>query len=167
MKSSFEDLIFCTSLDKFNYNQKIIDIIDASSDVQNHATNVKAKMTRMDMMDCQGFNELGINIIDFCRIVSKRRHDCLPEMYIYSMWGMCYQGNDYAVAHNHWPATWACAYYVDVPPDAPPICFPDLNLEVQVKKNKLVLFPGWLSHKVVGKPFDGKRYVVSANIHVK
>lgn len=167
MKSSFENLIFCTSLDKFKSNQTIIDVIDVSYDVQNHGTNVKAKMTRMDMMNYLGFNELGTNILDFCNIVSRSRYGFSPDMYIYSMWGMCYQSNDHAVEHNHWPATWACSYYVDVPPDAPPICFPDLNLEVEVKKNKLVLFPGWLSHKVVGKPFDGKRYVVSANIHVK
>lgn len=163
----YENVVYCTYLEDFQYQEDIVSLIDAFPDVQKHRTNVKAKMTDWNMLNYLPFDELGKEILNFCKTVSKNRYNIFPDLYIHDIWGMCYQSNDYAIAHDHWPATWSCAYYPKVPENSSSLIFPELNIEVQPQTDMLVVFPGWVSHRVDTKDFVGNRYVVSANVYAK
>ena len=167
MLAFYEDILFYTTLETFKYRKEIKNSIDASSDSQNRKTNVKAKMTDWNMTHLSEFNELGKEMLNYCSIVSKNRYAICPELYIKEMWGMHYLNDDYAMLHDHWPATWACVYYPEVDEGVSSLIFPELDIEIIPQNNMLVVFPGWLSHKVDKKEFFGKRYVVSANIYAR
>ena len=148
-----------------SFHDKIIDIIDQSDDIQNHETNVKAKMTSWEMMGEPGFKNLINPIIEFARFVSKDKYQREEDTFgISKMWGTCYENEDYCVPHDHLPSYFSSVYYIDPPENGPELIFPELNESIQPKNGMLVLFPCWVVHEVPKKTFSGKRYAVAANI---
>ena len=147
--------------------ENIIKAIEFQGDRQNHKTNVKAQMTDWRMQDQKGFKELDNIIIPMLEKISETQYSLNDIQYRCSdMWGMKYSSEDIAIYHDHFPATWSIAYYINPPENSPGLIFTDYNEEVKLKDGLIVIFPGTTIHSVPKKKFKGNRYVVSANYHV-
>ena len=158
---------FYTKINDASFQKDIIDIIDESDDVQKRNTNVKAKMTHWQMQDEPGFKTLASHILNFANMITEIKHNRQKEpFYFNSMWGICYENQDYTVPHDHWPSIWSCVYYICPPNNCGELIFPELNQIVFPEDKLLVLFPGWMVHEVPKKNFLGKRYTVSANLGI-
>ena len=83
-------------------------------------------------------------------------------------WALIYDDGDYTDEHNHFPCTWALAYYAYADNDSSPIKFffsKYKSLRIQPKSGMLLLWPGSLPHSVPHT--RGKRIAVSANLTVR
>jgi len=157
---------FYTKIEDTSFQNDIINIIDQSDDVQQKTTNVKAKMTDWNMQNKLGFKTLATHMINFASIISEKRYKKKEEFYFTSMWGMCYESEDYTITHDHWPSIWSCVYYINPPINCGELIFPEINEYIVPEDKLLVLFPGWVVHNVPKKQFVGKRYVVSGNLGI-
>ena len=63
------------------------------------------------------------------------------------MWIAQYDKEDHAERHYHYPLDWSAVYYINVEDNASPIIFGE-DLKVQPENNMMLLFPGWLNHRV-------------------
>jgi len=160
--------IFETKIDDPKMDKDIIKEINKQGDRQNWNSNVKAQMTDWHMMDKPGFNKLKKIISDMSLQISKQQYNRNITPNIVDMWGMKYKSEEISISHDHWPATWSCAYYVNAPKNAPGLFFPEMGDqggERQLEQGLLIMFPGHTKHGVRPRKFKGNRYVVSANIH--
>ena len=159
---------FEMKLDEPKMDKDIIKEINKQGDRQNCNSNVKAQMTDWHMMDKPGFNKLKKYINDMASTISIQVMHRKIDPFITDMWGMKYKSEEISIPHDHWPATWSCAYYVNAPKNAPGLFFPEMGDqggERQLEQGLLVMFPGHTKHSVRPMKFKGSRYVVSANIH--
>ena len=159
---------FEMKLDEPKMEKDIIKVINKQGDKQKHSSNVKAQMTEWIMNDEPGFDLLAKYISNMAKEVSLQQYKRKINPLVKEMWGMKYKSEEYAVSHDHWPAVWSCAYYVNAPKDAPGLFFPEMGDqggERQLEQGLLIMFPGHIKHAVRPKKFKGYRYVVSANIH--
>lgn len=163
-----KNYFYCVSkIEDKSFQNDIINSIDRSEDVQKKNTNVKAKMTSWNMINEPGFKPLASYMINLAKEVSQFKYcvDPAKSNFLFtSIWGMCYESQDYAIPHDHWPALWSCVYYIKPPKNCPELIFTELNESVHPEDGTLVLFPSWVVHEVPKKEFIGKRYVVSANL---
>ena len=86
------------------------------------------------------------------------------------MWGMRYKSGEQAIMHDHWPALWSFAYYLNAPEGAPGLFFKEMGAQGGMRKLEpglLIMFPGYVQHGVQPQKFKGYRYVVSANVSEK
>jgi len=160
--------IFETKIDDPKMDKDIIKEINKQGDRQNWNSNVKAQMTDWHMMDKPGFNKLKKIISDMSLQISKQQYNRNITPNIVDMWGMKYKNEEISISHDHWPAIWSCAYYVNAPKNAPGLFFPEMGDqggERQLEQGLLIMFPGHTKHGVRPRKFKGNRYVVSANIH--
>ncbi len=158
---------FETKLNEPEMDKDIIKVINKQGDRQNHKSNVKAQMTEWRMWDEPGFKKLANVICDMSIQISKQQYNRKIDPVIQEMWGMKYKSEEISIIHDHWPATWSCAYYVNAPKGAPGLFFPEMGEqggERQLEQGLLVMFPGHTKHSVRQTKFKGSRYVVSANI---
>lgn len=150
-------------------DKKIKKIIDKQGDRQNHKTNVKAQMTEWAMYNEPGFKDLANIAIQIAQDISYNKYQQKNMSFMVSnLWGMKYKSGEGAVAHDHWPALWSFAYYLNAPKDAPGLCFPEMGEQGGVRKIEpglFVMFEGHVRHSVVPTKFKGSRYVVSGNLH--
>ena len=92
------------------------------------------------------------------------------------VWFAEYLPNDSADEHNHtWSSKSSFVYYLDVEEEGSPLTFVQKHwrnhgaidtvkeIDLNVGRGTLVLFPSFLDHKV--KPTRSKRYVVAGNIN--
>ena len=106
---------------------------------------------------------------------------------IKEMWAIINKKNDFNVIHTHPNCYLSAAYYVKAPKDcgrfqiecpniARRYAYPEvekkneLNTEVagiDVKEGDLLIFPGYLPHKVAKNESDEDRIVISFNVDVK
>ena len=92
------------------------------------------------------------------------------ELELFDCWGVIYQKNEWTNAHDHWPHPWSFVYYIQCGENDSPLSFPDgrqLGLHIQPSSGDMVLFPGWLRHKVNSQLADNERIIVSGNLHPK
>ena len=159
---------FECKIDNPKMDKQIKKIIDKQGDRQQHKSNVKADMTEWRMQDNIGFRDLA-EIIKLVAIKgSKERYNRDIDPEIIDMWGMKYKSMETAITHDHWPAIWSCAYYVNAPKGAPGLFFPEMGEqggERQLEQGLLIMFPGHTKHAVRPMKFKGSRYVVSANVN--
>jgi len=151
-------------------DRQIKKLIDGQGDRQNNKSNVQAQMTEWVMQEEPGFKKLA-------DIIKKMAIECSLQQYnrkikpeISDMWGMKYKSNDYTFTHDHWPALWSFAYYLNAPKDAPGLFFPQMGEqggERKLEPGLLVMFPGHIQHAVRKVIYKGYRYVVSANVYDK
>ena len=151
-------------------DRQIKKLIDGQGDRQNNKSNVQAQMTEWIMQEEPGFKKLADIIKTMAIECSLKQYNrrIIPE--ISDMWGMKYKSNDYTFTHDHWPALWSFAYYLNAPKGAPGLFFPHMGEqggERQLEPGLLVMFPGHIQHGVRKVIFKGYRYVVSANIYDK
>jgi len=151
-------------------DKQIKKVIDGQGDRQNHKSNVKAQMTEWIMTDQPGFKTLAEIIKRMAIQGSLQRFNRKINPYISDMWGMKYKSNDHTIAHDHWPALWSFAYYLNAPKEAPGLFFPEMGEqggERRLEPGLLVMFQGNIKHAVRQVKFRGYRYVVSANVSDK
>ena len=98
-------------------------------------------------------------------ILTKIHSDCFNEnlkFICHELWAAQYDIGDYAERHYHYPLDWSVVYYVNVEKESSPIIFGE-NVEVYPEKDMMLIFPGWLNHRV--PPTKGKRTVVAMNFY--
>ncbi len=151
-------------------DKQIKKIIDGQGDRQNNKSNVQAQMTEWIMQDQPGFKQLANIVLNMARECSLKQFNRKIKPEISDMWGMKYKSNDYTFAHDHWPALWSFAYYLNAPKDAPGLFFPQMGEqggERKLEPGLLIMFPGHIQHAVRKVIYKGYRYVVSANVYDK
>jgi len=161
---------FETKLVEPEMDKEIIKVINKQGDRQNYQSNVKAQMTEWQMWNEPGFRRLAIYICDMAKEISKKVYNRTFVPYMQDMWGMKYKSGETAVIHDHWPAVWSCAYYVNAPKNAPGLYFSEMGDqggERKLEQGLLIMFPGDTKHGVRSQKFKGYRYVVSANLYDK
>ena len=161
--TTFESKINDPKMDK-----QIKKVIDKQGDRQNHKTNVKAQMTEWRMHHEQGFKQLVDIAINIAKKVSLNKYNRDVNFKVKDIWGMKYKSGELARVHDHWPALWSFAYYLNAPKDAPGLFFPDMGEqggERKLEEGLFVMFEGYIKHAVRQTKFKGYRYVVSGNLH--
>jgi len=151
-------------------DKQIKKIIDGQGDRQNNKSNVQAQMTEWVMQDQPGFKKLADIILQMAIDCSLKQFNRNIKPEISDMWGMKYKSNDYTYTHDHWPALWSFAYYLNAPKGAPGLFFPQMGEqggERQLEPGLLIMFPGHIQHAVRKVIYKGYRYVVSANVYDK
>jgi len=123
-------------------------------------------MTSWQMQNELGFKTLASHILNFANLITENKYKRRETFYFNSMWGMCYENEDYTITHDHWPSIWSCVYYINPPDNCGELIFPEINEFIVPEDKLLVLFPGWVMHEVPKKEFVGKRYAVSANLGI-
>ena len=159
--------IFTCKISDEEMNRQIIEQIDLQGDQQNHKTNVKAQMTKWNMIDKPGFNTFAVKLLEIVNEMTKTKYKLNLQPKIKSIWGLKYQSEQITTEHCHWPAMWSCTYYINPPKNSSSLYFPEFDYSVKPENGLLVLFEGWVKHSVPKQSFDGYRYVVSANIDHK
>ena len=84
------------------------------------------------------------------------------DMIVSECWGIIYEEASYTQPHNHFPADFGCAIYLEAHENSAPIIFSG-KYPVQPTTNMLVMFPGILTHEVPAT--QGRRVVVAMNLH--
>ena len=157
-----------TKINDPKMDKEIKKVIDKQGDRQNHKTNVKAQMTEWNMERQPGFKQLANIAINFAKKASSDKYKIDVDLKISNLWGMKYKSEEESIPHDHWPALWSFAYYLNVPKDAPGLFFPDMGEqggERKLEKGLFVMFEGHIRHAVRRVKFKGYRYVVSGNLH--
>ena len=85
---------------------------------------------------------------------SEREFACIE------MWIAQYDKGDNAERHYHYPLDWSAVYYINVEDNTSPIIFGE-DIRVQPENNMMLLFPGWLNHRV--PKTQGKRTLIAMN----
>tara|TARA_B100001250_G_scaffold398176_1_gene406097 strand:- start:611 stop:1108 length:498 start_codon:yes stop_codon:yes gene_type:complete len=125
---------------------------------ESDTSNVKAWHSHFDTHKKEPkFNILIDRIMDASRDFIKIKCNLYPL----NFWVMEYGKGNYAVKHNHWPATLSGIYYIDVEENSSPIIFEN-DFVIKPKNGMLLLFPSIVDHEV--PPSKGKRIVASINL---
>ena len=149
-------------------DKQIKKIIDKQGDRQGHKTNVKAQMTEWNLELEPGFKQLANIAVNLAKKASYDKHMTDIDLKISNLWGMKYKSEETAIPHDHWPAAWSFAYYLNAPKGAPGLFFPDMGEqggERKIEPGLLIMFEGYIRHAVRQAKFKGDRYVVSGNLH--
>ena len=146
------------------FGEKVTKIIRGRGDTQRHKTNVKAPMTDWFMQKQHSqFQAIGEKAIE----IAKANSPYDMELEMYDCWGVIYGKDDWTKAHDHWPHPWSFVYYIRCGENDSPLSFPDGYQgvhEVHPSSGDMVLFPGWLRHKVEPQPWESERIIVAGNI---
>ena len=78
------------------------------------------------------------------------------------MWIAQYDKGDHAERHYHYPLDWSAVYYINVEKNTSPIIFGE-DVRVQPEDNMMLIFPGWLNHRV--PKTKGKRTLIAMNFN--
>ena len=157
-----------TKINDPKMDKDIKKVIDKQGDRQKHNSNVKAQMTEWHMHNELGFKKLVDISIDIAKRVSLNKYNRNINFKLTNLWGMKYKSDEEAIPHDHWPALWSFAYYLNAPKDAPGLFFPDMGEqggERKLEKGLFVMFEGHIRHGVRRAKFKGYRYAVSGNLH--
>lgn len=167
--------IFVTQYINIDMVDLIKDSIDGSDWPRPNLGHVYTKTTGWTMQNNTGYKDIGWAMMLAAekflmqKVESdeeKRARLISPDLYINAMWGMRYSSNDFTAPHDHFSSLFAAVYYVDHPPGAPGLFFPNLNYEYVPTPGDLIVFPGYLIHEVRPTMFKGYRYTVAANINI-
>ena len=145
------------------------DYFENYKDCQNRQTNVKATMTEWNLdLPSQEFIHLK-NII-YTVAKDKQLYWEVPFK-IQTIWANIYRKGDCTVSHNHDPAKYSFVYFLKSKPNFSPLMFEGINLKNKKKKwkvvkpteGRLVIFPGFLIHRVPVHIHDETRITISGN----
>ena len=142
-------------------NKNIIETIDKEVGKNDYKTNVKAQMTDWEMHNYPGFDRLSHIINEVGNVLNKND---TYKFKLENIWGCKYKSNEETFDHDHWPNVWSIVYYLYPPENCSELVFTEFNYSLKPEHGMLVIFPGYYKHQVIKKPFEGYRYVVSANI---
>ena len=81
---------------------------------------------------------------------------------INNAWLGVYNKSQSANLHHHYPNFYSFCYYIFTEPNSSPMSFPECELDIPVKTDKVIFFPSGLGHMV--KPVPGERIVLAGNL---
>jgi hypothetical protein len=143
------------------FDEELIFIIRGRGDTQRHKTNVKADMTDWFMQKQHPqFQMVGDRAIE----IAKKNSPYDMDMELFDCWGAIYHKDDWTNVHDHWPHPWSFVYYIKCGENDAPLQFPDADLSVHPISGEIILFPGWVRHKVPLQDHDSERIIISGNI---
>ena len=164
-------------------HQGIERIIKESDDARKRTTNVKAKMTKWNMLDHKPFKIVSDKVQSVIEDYHHQNSDLDLETFMTTCWGSIYGKGDYSELHAHVPAMYSWVYYVKVDDNAAPLHFPrkllgpvqdqsfgwkdetpDSGLYYRPKSGTGIIFPGWLQHQVPKHDNDNERIIVVGNV---
>ena len=119
--------------------------------------------------DVYGSHMTDWNRINKHEIVSKFIEWIEDEMdaRMVSIWGVLYGENGGIKEHNHKGSDYSFVYYINVPKNSSPLCFPalyrDYDLPIPAKEGNVLIFDSFLRHYVPKSNHNG-RCVLSGNL---
>ena len=143
--------------------KRLVDTCRGIGDVQQNQTNVQASMTDWFM------HETDTDFMQVCEIAIQLAYDNSPSMAIvslmpYDCWGARYTKGNYTKSHEHWPQIWSWVYNVECCENCAPLIFEDASHQIAPIKGNMVLFPGWIRHKVSKQECDHERIILAGNL---
>ena len=156
---------FYSSINDISLQSRLEKKIYLMGDVQQHRTNIKADMTYWDSHSDPDFLELVGEVVEIIKVISTEFYNS-PDInwFVKSCWGAFYKFGEYAVVHDHYPATWAVVYYVRQPENGSCLNFPEPKISIKPKTGSLVIFPGNMKHEVPPLEVKDHRIIISMNI---
>ena len=164
-------------------HKEIERIIRESPDARKGATNVKAKMTKWNMLEHTPFKIVANKVQSIIEDYYQQNTDLDLETFMTTCWGSIYSKGDYSELHAHVPAMYSWVYYVKVDENSAPLHFPrkligpikdesfgwkdntpDSGLYYRPKSGTGIIFPGWLQHQVPPHDNDAERVIVVGNV---
>ena len=145
------------------------DYFEKHKDCQNRQTNVKATMTEWNLdLPSQEFIHFKNAIYNVAKELNL--YWACPFK-IYSIWANIYRKGDHTVSHDHDPARYSFVYFLKSKSNFSPLLFEGINLknkkkqwkEVKPIEGRLVIFPGFLKHRVPVHIHDETRITISGN----
>ena len=143
--------------------KRLADTCRDIGDVQQNQTNVQASMTEWYM------HETDTDFMQVCEIAIQLAYENSPSMAIvslmpYDCWGAIYTKGNYTKSHEHWPQIWSWVYNVECCEKCAPLIFEDASHQIAPIKGNMILFPGWIRHKVSKQQCDHERIILAGNL---
>ena len=164
-------------------HKEIERITRESPDARKGTTNVKAKMTKWNMLEHIPFKIISNKVQKTIEDFYHENTSLDLETFMTTCWGSIYGKGDYSELHAHVPALYSWVYYVKVDENAAPLHFPrkligpvkdesfgwkdntpDSGLYYRPKSGTGIIFPGWLQHQVPPHDNDAERVIVVGNV---
>lgn len=146
-------------------HNEIEKIIKEVGDGQNNATNVKAMMTKWNMLEYKPFELIAKKAAKICEDWHAEKTDLDLVTFMTTCWGSIYTRGNYSERHAHVPALYSWVYYVKVDENSAPIYFPNNpGFYYKPTSGTGIIFPGWLDHEVPPHESDDERIIVVGNI---
>ena len=145
------------------------DYFENYKDCQNRQTNVKATMTEWNLdLPNQEFVQFR-NII--VTVVKNLNLYWNSQFKIETIWANIYRKGDFTQSHDHDPSRYSFVYFLKSKSNSSPLLFEGINLKNKKKKwkaikpieGRLVIFPGFLKHRVPVHIHDETRITISGN----
>ena len=145
------------------------DYFEKHKDCQNRQTNVKATMTEWNLdLPSQEFIHFKNTIYKVAKELDLYH---IAPFKINNIWANIYRKGDHTVSHDHDPARYSFVYFLKSKSNFSPLIIE--NFSIRTKKNKplvikplegrLVIFPGFLKHRVPVHIHDETRITISGN----
>ena len=100
-------------------------------------------------------------VIDEMRIYDQLSYE------IKECWAVKYNKDDYTISHHHKCATYAFVYFVKTPHGSSPLVFTTSGKKIKAEEGKLIIFPGFLRHKVPKNRCDGRMTIAGNLYHIR
>ena len=163
-------------------HKEIERITRESPDARKGTTNVKAKMTKWNMLEYIPFKIIANKVQKTIEDFYHENTSLDLETFMTTCWGSIYEKGNYSELHAHFPALFSWVYYVDVDDDAAPLHFPrkvlgklpenlgsrdhydNSGLYYKPKSGTGIIFPGWFEHQVPPHTGEKERIIVVGNV---
>ena len=163
-------------------HKEIERITRESPDARKGTTNVKAKMTKWNMLEHIPFKIISNKVQKTIEDFYHENTSLDLETFMTTCWGSIYEKGNYSELHAHFPALFSWVYYVDVDDAAAPLHFPrkvlgklpenfgsrdhydNSGLYYKPKSGTGVIFPGWFEHQVPPHTGEEERIIVVGNV---
>ena len=146
-----------------NIKKYLVESIDSSSDVQQHKTNLKCKMTDWHMHENNlYFKKIAEHVKCHVETYQRKAYRTAHTITVTECWGAHYTKTDRAIKHSHYPALWSGVAYIQSPNKSSPTVFPECKYSHAPEEGTYIIFPGWLKHYVENG--SGDRYVCAFNM---
>ena len=146
-------------------HNNIENIIRNSGDVRRRETNVKAHMTKWNMLEHKEFAAISNKATKTVEDWHSEYTDLQLKTFQTTCWGSVYNKGDYSERHAHVPALYSWVYYAKVDDNSAPIYFHNKpGMYYKPTSGTGIIFPGWLEHEVQSHEGDNDRVIVVGNI---
>ncbi len=163
-------------------HKEIERITRESPDARKGTTNVKAKMTKWNMLEHIPFKIISNKVQKTIEDFYHENTSLDLETFMTTCWGSIYEKGNYSELHAHVPALYSWVYYVDVDDNAAPLHFPrkvlgklpdnlgsrddqeDSGFYYKPKSGTGIIFPGWFEHQVPPHTGEKERIIVVGNV---
>ena len=146
------------------------DYFENYKDCHHRQTNVKATMTEWKLdIPSQEFIEFRNTIYSVIKDLNLYWGHYVE---IENIWANIYRKGDFTQSHDHDPSRYSFVYFLKSKPNYSPLLFESIDLKNKKKKwkalkpieGRLVIFPGFLKHRVPVHIHDETRITISGNL---